>query len=91
MPPPMGGKSENATEVVINCFHWISHHMGMTNVQDTTAEVVNALMRQFLLALAQCEIEAKEAMGRKNPIWTEKCNFQSFLNVPNQVSVLGPI
>ena len=63
----------------------------MTHIQDATAEVGNALMRQFLLALAQHEIEAKEAMGRKNPIWTEKHNFQSLLNVPNHGRMLGPI
>ena len=49
------------------------------------------LIRLFLMSVSECDEIASEPSGRKNPIWVDKHNFMSLLNVPEQMTLLGPV
>ena len=65
--------------------------MSTTDQYKDTEELGYNIIRYFLSVTVLYEENAMSQMGRSIPLWVEKYNFQSLLNVPENVKLLGPV
>lgn len=95
IPPPSGGSIAKVSHVVIRLQCMISFLMGTDGNDMTTddSSISSLLIRLFLNAVFDIDVamRADNDQSNKKPIWLSSYNFMSLLNLPKQVSNLGPV
>ena len=94
IPPPTGGGIVRVNAVVIRLHHMVSFFMGVdgTNNPRDEATISSLLIRMYLNAIHDLDIGMRdERETNRKPIWLTSYNFLSLLNLPNQISNLGPL
>ena len=73
--------------------HWAmnSHIMGMDEGTKEEILVMKQLIMLFLSAFSKFETSTRPYTKRTKPLWLTKYNFTCLLNLPYQVTILGPV
>ena len=73
--------------------HWAmnSHIMGMDDGTNDEVLVMKQLIMLFLSAFSKFDNATRPYTNRTKPLWLTKYNFTCILNLPHQVTILGPV
>lgn len=91
IPPPVGGPLDDVVKLIL--MHWAmnSHIMGMDKGTNEEILVMKQLIMLFLSAFSKFDNSTRPYTDRTKPLWLTKYNFTCILNLPHQVSRLGPV
>jgi len=91
IPPVPGGPIDDVKRMLL--MHWAmnSHIMGMEKGTKEDILVMQQLIMLYLSAFSKFETSTRPYTKRTKPLWLTKYNFTCLLNLPYQVSILGPV
>jgi hypothetical protein len=69
----------------------VAYFFGMLSVGSPNDSTGDILLHLFMNAVSDYKNGLGEHSGRDNPIWIQQYNYQSILNYPEQIRMLGPI